>query len=63
MKMQRGFPFVLDFQEHNQEPPAKERVNLLQDFTQPAGETQSESVIDSDLVTLHFSVNGKCIIF
>ena len=40
-------------------PLVKERVNVLQDYTQAADETQSESVRECEPMTLHFSVNGK----
>lgn len=40
-------------------PLAKERVNVLQDYTQAADKTQSESVRECQPMTLHFSVNGK----
>ena len=40
-------------------PLVKERVNVLQDYTQAAHETQSESVKECEPMTLHFSVNGK----
>ena len=42
-------------------PLVKERVNVLQDYTQTADKTQSESVKECEPVTLHFSVNGKCV--
>ena len=40
-------------------PAVKERVNVLQDYTQAADKNQSESVKECEPVTLHFSVNGK----
>lgn len=40
-------------------PSVKERVDVLQDYAQAADETQSESVKESEPITLHFSVNGK----
>ena len=40
-------------------PLVKERVKVLQDYTEAADETQSESVKQCELMTLHFSVNGK----
>ena len=56
------FPFVSDNSERYQEPSVKKGSNLLQDYAQAAGETHSESGVDSEQVTLHFSVNGKCVI-
>ena len=40
-------------------PLVKERVNVLQDYTEATDETQSESVKECEPMTLLFSVNGK----
>ena len=61
-KIHCSFPFVSDYLEYDQEPLAKERGNLLQDYFQVASETHCQSVVDSEPLTLHFSVNGECVI-
>ena len=58
-KIQRTLLFVLDYSESRQESQVKEIVNLLQDYTQAAGETHGASVVDFEPVMLHFSVDGK----
>lgn len=40
-------------------PLVKERIHVLQDYTQSADETQSESVKECKPTTLRFSVNAK----
>ena len=60
-KIQLTLLFVLDYSKSHQEPQVKERVNLLQDYTQAAGETHGKSVVDLEPVMLHFSVNGKLV--
>ena len=60
-KIYRTLLFVLDYSESHQERKVKERVNLLQDCTQAAGETHGASVVDFNPVMLHLSVNGKLI--